>query len=583
MSIGPLTEFAKHIHRDKYQSNGESFEESKYRVASVLCPDPDHYRRFVDILLEQRFLPGGRIAANLGHSRATTALNCFVLGSPHDSFVDGPGSIMDTCTKAAVTLRSGGGIGTDWSGLRPRGDLITTLDARASGPVTFLNIIDGVCKATASAGHRRGAQMVTMRVDHPDIEEFIHAKRDDYSLTSMNISVLVTDEFMKAVHNDTMFPLVWQGKTYKTVHAPTLWDAIMRNAWDYAEPGVLFIDTANRLNPLNYAEELITTNPCSEIFLPAWGCCLLGSFNLVKYLEPNGSKPGFRFNVTQLEDDAKTVLEAMDNVVEATNYPLPVYKTEMHNKRRIGIGVTGLANAIEVMYPMKPAYYGSVDFIGNARYIMEALRNALYYESTQLSKRKGSFPLYDGKQHIQSRFIQRLPHHIKRYIEQHGLRNSHLLAIAPTGTISLTADNVSSGLEPVFAYSTERTYIDFDEGPKVATLNDYGLRTFGVKGMTSSNVTPMQHLDVLSTVQHYVDQSCSKTINFDSRVNDWREFKYVYQHGHQRNCKGVSVFNASGKRSGILEANPSEDESDSTDSNLSCRIDADTGLRTCDE
>ena len=578
MSIGPQTDFARHIHREKYQFNNESFEESKYRIASALCPDPVHYRKFSEILLDQRFLPGGRIAANLGHSRATTALNCFVLESPRDSFVDGPESIMETCTKAAMTLRAGGGIGTDWSGLRPRGDLISTLDARASGPVSFLPIIDGVCKATASAGHRRGAQMVTMRVDHPDIEEFVHAKRDQHSLTSMNISVLITDTFMYAVNNDRMFPLTWNGKTYKTVHAPTLWDAIMRNAWDYAEPGVLFIDTANKMNPLYYAEELITTNPCSEIFLPAWGCCLLGSFNLVKYLVPKGNRVGFVFNIAKFERDVSVVLEAMDNVVEATNYPLPVYKTEMHNKRRIGIGVTGLANAIEAMYPLKPAYYGSHYFLSNVRNIMSTLRDSLYYESTELAERKGAFPLFDAKQHIKSRFIQRLPLWIRQRIEKYGLRNSHLLAIAPTGTISLTADNVSSGLEPVFAHTTERSYIDFKEGVKTATLEDYGVRMFGVKGMTSSNVTPMQHLDVLSIVQRYVDQSCSKTINFDGNVNDWREFKYIYQHGYQLECKGVSVFNASGKRNGILKTT-----SDDSDAAESCRIDPDTGARSCED
>ena len=578
--VGPKTEFARYIHQEKYQSNGESYEESKYRIASRLCPDPNHYRKFAEILLEQRFLPGGRIAANLGHSRATTALNCFVLDSPHDSFTGGIGSIMETCTNAAITLRSGGGIGTDWSRLRPRGEIITTIDARASGPVAFLNIIDGVCKATASAGHRRGAQMVTLRVDHPDIEEFVHAKRDEHSLTSMNISVLVTDEFMKAVNEDAMFPLRWRDKTYKQIHAPTLWDAIMRNAWEYAEPGVLFIDTANRLNPLWYAEELICTNPCSEIFLPAWGCCLLGSFNLVKYLIPRSGEGGYIFNSEQFETDIPVVLEAMDNVVEATNYPLPVYKTEMQNKRRIGIGVTGLANTIEAMYPIPPAFYGNPLFLTQTRIIIRKLRDALYEHSIELAKQKGSFPLFDAKQHLESEYIQRLPDNIKAGIKRYGLRNSHLLAIAPTGTISLTADNVSSGLEPVFAHSMERTYHDFNEGLQSITLKDYGLHTFGVKGRTSAGVTPFEHLDVLAMVQRYVDQSCSKTINFDGRMNSWHEFKSIYTNGYRLGCKGVSVFNASGKRAGIL--------SESTDGENShearaCKLDSSTGIRTCDE
>ena len=577
---GPKTEFARYIHQTKYQSNGESFEESKYRIASALCPDSNHYHKFAEILLSQRFLPGGRIAANLGHSRATTALNCFVLNSPRDSFTGGIGSIMETCTNAAITLRSGGGIGTDWSLLRPRGEIISTIDARASGPVAFLNIIDGVCKATASAGHRRGAQMVTLRVDHPDIEEFIHAKRDEHSLTSMNISVLVTDEFMKAVAEDSMFPLVWRDKVYKRVHAPTLWDAIMRNAWEYAEPGVLFIDTANRLNPLWYAEELITTNPCSEIFLPSWGCCLLGSFNLVKYLIPRPGEDGYILNLQQFEDDIPVVLEAMDNVVEATNYPLPVYKTEMANKRRIGIGVTGLANAIEAMYPIRPAFYGSPLFINEARAIMATLRDGLYHHSTVLAERKGTFPMFDAKQHLQSPYIQRLPVYIRQLIKQHGLRNSHLLAIAPTGTISLTADNISSGLEPVFAHSMERTYQDFNEGIQTVTLEDYGLHTFGVKGRTSAGVTPFEHLEVLATVQRYVDQSCSKTINFDGRLNSWHEFKSIYGRGYQLGCKGVSVFNASGNRSGILSE--SSDGENSREARA-CRLDSDTGIRTCDE
>ena len=443
--MGPQTEFARFLHSQKYQHDGESFEESKNRIAATLCPNPAHYRHFRDLLLDQRVLVGGRIASNLGRGVQCTALNCFHLPSVQDSFTEGPDNIMSICTDAAITLRSGGGIGTNWSNLRPRGDLITKLGARASGPVAFLPIIDGVCKATASAGHRRGAQLVSLRIDHPDIEEFIHCKTDQYSLTSMNISVLVTNEFFSALQADTTFPLRFNGKVYKEVRATALWESIMRNAWDHAEPGVIFIDEMNNQNPLQYAEEILGTNVCGEIPLPANGCCLLASINLTKYIKE--SRLGRFFDFNALETDVPTLLRAIDNVIETSMYPLEAQHQEMLNKRRIGVGVTGLANAVEALHPDNA--YGSKQFIGQTQAIMSCLRNVLYATSAELAHEKGIFPLFDWHNHVKSEFIQRLPSHIYKSIRKHGLRNSHLLAIAPTGTISLTADNVSSGIEPV--------------------------------------------------------------------------------------------------------------------------------------
>lgn len=568
----PETEYAKYIHEIKYQTN-ETFEESKNRIASVLCDDPDHYHEFRTLLLDQAFLPAGRIQANLGKARKTTAINCFVLDEIQDSFCfdpvlrTGKQSIIGSANLLARTLRAGGGVGHDWSKIRPRGERIKSLEANASGPVSFMRIFDSVCQATQSGGHRRGAQLASLRIDHPDVEEFVSAKHDQHSLTSMNISIAVTDEFMEALEAGKDFDLRFNGKTYKTIDPRNLWEKVMRSTWDWAEPGILFIDTINRKNNLKYCEEIHTSNPCGEQVLPPNGSCLLGSFNLVKYLR-DGTFGWHYFDYEKFQSDIPIVLRAMDNVIDRTMYPTKEQEREMKSKRRIGIGITGVANAIETLgHP-----YGTTGFIITLRTILAILRNTLYRSSIVLAQERGSFPLLDVEKYCESDFIKRLPHNIQEGIRKYGIRNSHLLSIAPCGTISLCADNVSSSIEPVFAKSLARTYIT-EEGEREVMLEDYAWKKWGTEPLTADRVSADAHLNVLATAQEFVDASCSKTINMDSSM-PWSDFKELYTRAWKMGIKGLSTFNSNGKRTGILRS-VSEGES--------CRIDPETGIRTCDE
>jgi len=371
---GPREPVSQKLHEMKYRMKGEGFREAMNRLASTLSDNDPHFKELREILLDMRFLPAGRIQSAVGSSRRVTALNCFVSGILEDNLVTGlgngaffqEGGIMARATEAAQTMRLGGGIGYDFSTLRPRGDRIKSMDTSASGAVSFMEIFDAICRVIASAGHRQGAQMAALRVDHPDIEEFIYAKQNTNHLSGFNISVGITDEFMKAVLEKKPFDLKWNGQVYKTIEAATLWEQIMRSTWDYAEPGVLFLDTINRLNNLYYCEKITTTNPCAEQPLPPYGACLLGSFNLTAYIsqeeayeDEEGFMVGYSFDWEQFLKDIPPVVRAMDNVIDETIYPLKTQEIEAKNKRRIGLGITGLANAGEALgFP-----YGSLSFI----------------------------------------------------------------------------------------------------------------------------------------------------------------------------------------------------------------------------
>lgn len=504
--------------------------------------------------------------------------NCFVSGTIEDSF----DSIMDKAKEAGTTMRLGGGIGYDFSTLRPKGALITTLDSRSSGPLSFMGVFDALCKTIASAGHRRGAQMGVLRVDHPDIEEFITTKNNFTELTNFNISVGITDKFMEAVKNDDTFELVFDGRVYKTVRATALWDKILRATWDWAEPGVLFIDRINKKNNLHYCETIAATNPCGEQPLPPYGACLLGSLNLTKYIVPFGS--GKLFDYPSFMEDIPVIIRAMDNVVDRATYPLPQQEQEAKNKRRMGIGLTGVANAIEALgYP-----FGSDEFLKELEEIMRVLRDTAYRSSVELAKEKGAFPLFDAEQYGGT-FFDTLPEDIQADIKTYGIRNSHLLSIAPTGTISLTADNVSSGIEPVFSHFYDRTIQTF-EGPVVEHVTDFGYRVFGVKGRTADELSVMDHVKVLNLASKYVDSACSKTCNVGDDVS-WEEFKEVYMAAYNGGASGCTTFRASGKRFGILSASSSEDvaveepkEEDTfvDEGGSACYFDPETGLRSCE-
>ncbi len=578
-TYGPKLAVSEEIHAMKYRSKGESFRDAMVRVADALKDNEEHYKSFKAILLEQKFLPAGRVQAAMGAPRAVTAYNCFVSGTLPDS-MDG---IMERAKEAAQTMRLGGGIGYDFSTLRPRGDHISSLDSRSSGPISFMGIFDALCKTIASAGHRRGAQMGVLRVDHPDIEEFIKAKNNSTTLTQFNISVGITDAFMDAVINDKMFNLVFEGRVYKTVRAKALWDDILRSTWDWAEPGVLFIDTINKKNNLWYTETIAATNPCGEQPLPPYGACLLGSFNLTKYMYFDGFS--YKFDYTAFVNDIPQVVRAMDNVIDRTIYPLEEQQTEALNKRRMGLGVTGVANAGEAL-----GYeYGSEQFLQWLGNLMGILRNECYKASIALAKEKGPFPLFDQDMYLKSGFAQTLPEYIRSQIKEHGIRNSHLLSIAPTGTISLSADNVSSGIEPVFSHFYDRTIQTFD-GPKVERVEDYGYREFGIKGKTANELSVFDHVKVLNVASKYVDSACSKTCNVGDEVT-WDQFKQVYMEAYLGGASGCTTFRVSGKRYGILSAAavediaevPKEEEPDEfIDEGGACYYDPSTGLRKCE-
>ena len=592
-TYGPQTEAAETLHAMKYRGRGEDFRESQNRVAFALKDNDEHYHALRDIFLNQRFMPGGRIQSAMGAAgRRTTAYNCFVSGVVEDSYVDGPGSIMGRAHQAAATMRMGGGIGYDFSTLRPRGFRVARIDSQSSGPVSFMPIYDAVCLATSSYGHRRGAQMGVLRVDHPDVEEFISAKQNHTALTGFNISLAVTDAFMEAALSRTNndFDLMWDGKPYKTINAALLMEKIMRSTWDWAEPGVLFIDTINRMNNLSYAETIAATNPCGEQPLPPFGACLLGSFNLTKYLRrktvgtgsPGALNPPnlalveqiWELDLDQLKADVPAVVRGMDNVIDRTLYPLAEQRAEAVTKRRMGLGVAGLANALEAV--IGGPSYGTDEFLAMTRQVMRLIRDEAYRASAQLAREKGSFPLFDADRYCASPFVQRLPADVQDSIRHHGIRNSHLTSVAPTGTISMTADNISSGIEPVFDYGAERP-INTPDGQKIVLVEDYGVRFLGVRGRPSAEVTAEQHVAVLTAAQEFVDSAVSKTCNV-SPTMPWDDFKGLYETAWRAGAKGCTTFNSGGQRFALMTSTKAKpaDEADG----LSCEVGAD-GRRDC--
>lgn len=566
---GPQLRYSDEIHAQKYRGPGESFREAMNRVSGALKDDDKHWRELRDILMDMRFMPAGRVQSAMGAARSVTPYNCYVSGTIDDSFVEGSGSIMQRAQEAAATMRMGGGIGYDFSTLRPRGAMIKKLQSQSSGPISFMEIYDAVCRCVASSGHRRGAQMGVLRVDHPDIEEFIHAKQNSSRLTGFNVSIAATDEFMNAVKNGDGFDLRWGGEVHKTVDAQALWEAVMRSTWDWAEPGVLFIDTINRMNNLWYAEKIAATNPCGEQPLPPHGACLLGSFNLVRYLVKTAR--GYKLELDQLAEDIPAIVRAMDNVVDRARYPLREQELEAKNKRRMGLGVTGLANAIEACgHP-----YGSKGFVKLQREVLKTIASGSYRASALLADEKGSFSLYDKEQYGKQGFVSTLDSATLDMIKSMGIRNSHLTSIAPTGTISLAADNISSGIEPVFAYEFHRTVVEFDEN-RTEVISDYGVRELGVEGKKTSDVTVDEHLAVLIEAQKHVDSAVSKTLNIPGSVG-WEEFKQVYVKAWEGGCKGCTTYRVDGKRGGILV-----EKKDDTVEDTSCQYDPETGQRSCE-
>lgn len=572
---GPQTPLAQEIHQTKYRQTGETFRDYANRVAGALTDTPDEYQALRQLLGHQYFLPGGRIQSAIGAARRVTAANCFASGVIRDSM----DSIMKRAAEAAHTMRLGGGIGYNFSRIRPSGDRITSLDSKASGPVSFMRIFDAVCQTISSAGHRRGAQMGILDISHPDIMQFIRAKRDNTSLTGFNISVGVSDEFMHCLEMNKPFALKFRGKVYEHIDPHALWDELMRQTYDWSEPGVLFFDRINRENNLYYCETIDIVNPCAEQPLSPHSVCILGSFNLTKYASP--TPKGFSFDEALLLSHVSLAVRMLDNVIDRTIYPLSEQEEEAKTKRRMGIGVTGLANVGEALgYP-----YASATFLAWEDRLLKNLAVAAYHASVDLAIERGPFPAFDRRL-LDSGFMQRMPDEVRDRVALYGLRNSHLISMAPTGTISLTADNVSGSIEPPFSLEYDRTIRVGPTESTVERVQDYAYRVWGVRGRTADEISVQDHLSVLTTAQKWVDSACSKTCNVGDHVS-FKEFKQVYYDAWKGGAKGVTTFRAAGKRRGVLNKPTEILDTSVQASNVStafaaaCFINPITGVKEC--
>ncbi|HEX9626508.1 MAG TPA: adenosylcobalamin-dependent ribonucleoside-diphosphate reductase [Acidiferrobacterales bacterium] len=579
----------KYRHREAGAIRDATIEDSWRRIAHALAAVEPADRsgweqRFYDVLEGFRFLPGGRIQAGAGSGNRVTLFNCFVMGTIEDS-LDG---IFEALKEGALTMQQGGGVGYDFSTLRPQGEIAHQVGVIASGPVSFMRIWDSMCGTILSTGARRGAMMATLRCDHPDIEDFIAVKHDPRELRHFNLSVLVSDAFIEAIRADAEWPLVfplhareprdggeivervWSGglapracRVYKRVSARALWDRIMRATYDYAEPGVIFIDRINRLNNLWYAEHISATNPCGEIPLPPYGACDLGSINLTQFVrDPFG--PGAHLDLDAVAATAAVATRMLDNVTDATRFPLDRQAQTARSERRIGLGLTGLADAF-VMLGMR---YGGPESLAFGAEVMRRICHGAYRASIALAREKGAFPLFDRDKYLAGEFIRSLPDDIRDGIARDGIRNSHLTAIAPTGTISLLANNVSSGLEPVFRHEYQRKLREADGSLSTHRVSDYACRLYAERGgrglppafVDVGDIAPTVHLDVQAALQPFVDNAISKTVNVPADF-PFAEFRALYDYAYDRGLKGCTTFRPNPVTGEVLSAGAADTES----------------------
>jgi len=529
----------------------KTIEDTWRRVATALAAterDPALWgERFYAAMSDFKFLPAGRVVAGAGSGRLVTLFNCFVMGTIPDDI----GGIFAHLREAALTMQQGGGIGYDFSTLRPRGAPVKGVGADASGPLSFMDVWDAMCRTIMSAGYRRGAMMATLRCDHPDIEDFIEAKREPGRLRMFNLSVLVTDAFMKAVEDDAPWELFFCGSdgaktTWKVLPARELWDKIMRATYAYAEPGVIFIDRINRRNNLWYCEQIAATNPCGEQPLPPYGACLLGSINLASLVE-NPFTPDASLDLDRLRRLVPDCVRMMDNVIDISRFPLPEQKQEASQKRRIGLGVTGLADAL-IMCGLR---YGSAAAVAATESWLAAIQREAYLASTMLAAEKGPFPMFDRDRYLAGETVAGLNEEVRAGIAQNGIRNALLTSVAPTGTISLFADNVSSGIEPVFSFRHTRNVLMPDGTRREEEVADYAYRLFRrLKGelaplpdyfVDAQVLAPEDHVIMQAAVQKHIDSSISKTINMPSEI-PFDHFKDVYLQAYALGCKGCTTY-----------------------------------------
>ena len=537
-----------------------TIEDSWRRVARALAAVETHpelwEERFAEALADFRFLPAGRIVSGAGTDRRVTLFNCFVMGDIEDDL----GSIFSHLREAALTMQQGGGIGYDFSSLRPKGAAVKGVGADASGPLSFMDVWDAMCRTIMSAGSRRGAMMATLRCDHPDIEAFVAAKREPGRLRNFNLSVLVTDAFMAAVEADADWPLVFGGTTYRTLRARALWDGIMRATYDYAEPGVLFIDRINARNNLHYCETIRSTNPCAEQPLPPYGACLLGSINLAKLVR-DPFTPSAHVDEDELSDLVAVAVRMLDNTIDASGFPLEEQRREAMAKRRIGLGLTGLADALM----MVGLTYGEPDAAETAGRWAELVNRAAYAASARLAAEKGAFPLYDRAPYLAGETVRALDADLRALIAEHGIRNSLLTSIAPTGTISLLADNVSSGVEPVFAHSFTRKVLQPDGTRREEVVEDYAVRLYRAKFgadaalppyfVTAQTLTPAAHVRMQAALQRHVDSAISKTVNVPEDIS-FEAFAEVYRDAYRSGCKGCTTYRPNAITGSVLSTEP---------------------------
>ena len=546
----------------------ETVEDSWRRVARALATvekKPKAWEdTFYSALEDFKFLPAGRILAGAGTGRSVTLFNCFVMGTIPDSM----GGIFDMLKEAALTMQQGGGIGYDFSTIRPKGAAVKGVSADASGPLSFMDVWDAMCRTIMSAGSRRGAMMATMRCDHPDIESFIVAKQDAARLRMFNLSVLVTDAFMEAVKADTGWDLVFEGKVYKTVEARDLWNQIMKATFDFAEPGVIFIDRINQKNNLYYAETIAATNPCGEQPLPPYGACLLGSINMARLVSDPFGKDA-KLDVKALDDLVRIAIRMMDNVVDASRFPLEQQKLEAKNKRRIGLGVTGLADALL----MTGLRYGSEEAAAQTEAWMKQIARASYLASADLAAEKGAFPLYDKEKYLAGETMMAMDDDVRAAIAEKGIRNALLTSIAPTGTISLYAGNVSSGIEPVFAYSYTRKVLQKDGSRTEEEVVDYAVEMWRQKFgegelpeyfVNAQTLAPLDHVRMQAAAQKWVDSSISKTINCPEDIS-FADFKSVYMAAWDQGCKGCTTYRPNEVTGSVLSVSEKADKAPEVD------------------
>ncbi len=579
------TPIARHVWEQRYRRGGageESVRATWRRVAGALAAAEGNEsarweQRFLDILDGFAFLPGGRILAGAGTAARVTLFNCFVMGTIEDSI---PG-IFRALEEGAVTMQQGGGVGYDFSTLRPQGTAARTAGTIASGPVSFMDVWDAMCATIQSTGARRGAMMATLRCDHPDIETFIAAKRAPERLRYFNLSVQVTDAFLDAVARGESWPLVfpaatiagtgeavprlWTGDTVpgpcrvlRRVPAPALWEKLLRAAYETAEPGVLFIDRINAFDNLRYCERITATNPCGEVPLPPYGACCLGSINLTRFVAAPFT-PAARLDFDRLAAIAGIAVRLLDNVITVSRFPLPAQERAARLSRRIGLGITGLADAF-LMFGLR---YGGDESLLLADEIMRTIRDAAYRASIAIAAEKEPFPAFSREPYLDAPFIQTLPADIRDGIARSGIRNSHLLAIAPTGTISLLAGNVSSGIEPIFAVETDRAVRGPSADNRTFTLTDYAVALWrelspGRTGLppaiiTSAELPVEAHITMQARLQTYVDNAISKTINLPA-ATPFDDFAKVFESARAQGLKGCTVFRPDPTREAVLTA-----------------------------